>query len=179
MYFQILSTRCQYAYLSFFHALDFATSNRLTFYVFLCYKCCSFYHFECWFVLFGVNNESKNQYRRRHRGFVGNTETYRTLNCQHRNSTNYRLNKHQAAPRSICRFNDSNTSSMCCLFINITRKLGSWLTRTKKIKQRDWQRFVDVSNTRSCIAGCRSLTVNIWELNLIQLCLNSRTTEPI
>ena len=49
---------------------------------------------------------------------------------------------------------------ICCLFINITSKLGSWLTNYKGNEnkaqgQQDWK-IADVSNTTSCIAYCIS-----------------------
>ena len=43
----------------------------------------------------------------------------------------------------------------------------------------DWQRFVDVSNTKNCVADCLSRASNVRELNLVQLCLNSMATESI
>ena len=46
-------------------------------------------------------------------------------------------------------------------------------------KMQDWQSFLDVSNTKSRIADCRSLPINVRELNLVQLCLNARASEPI
>ena len=51
------------------------------------------------------------------------------------------------------------------LLVNITSKLGCSLkykdSENKIIEQQNWQRFVDVSNTKSCIADCLSLEINL------------------
>ena len=58
---------------------------------------------------------------------------------------------------------------------------GGWLTGAIKIKAKSNMtgRFVDEIITDSCIVDCPSLAINVRELNLVQLCLKPKATEPI